>query len=222
MKVCTDACLFGAWSAKKIKQLVPGTVSVLDIGTGTGLLSLMAAQSTSAIIDAIEIDQDAAKQAAENFLLSPWKHRLRSIHTSINDFDKSKRYDFIISNPPFYENDLKSTDEVRNAAMHDSELTFQQLIESINQHLTNGGYATVMLPFQRTVSFEVLAKESGLYIVEKLSVRQSPEHSFFRNLLLLSRNKPTSEIKGELSIHDNNRNYTPQFINLLKDYYFNL
>lgn len=101
MKVCTDACLFGAWTVSKIIKIAPYCKSIIDIGAGTGLLSLIAAQKTAAGIDAVEIDQLAYGQAASNFNQSPWKNRLTAVHSSILEFDNRIKYDFIISNPPF-------------------------------------------------------------------------------------------------------------------------
>ena len=99
MKVTTDACLFGAWCAEEISQTT--STQLLDIRTGTGLLSLMIAQKNSLKIDAIEIDEEAAQQASENMVLSPWKENSNVIHEDIGAFHTGKKYDCIVSNPPF-------------------------------------------------------------------------------------------------------------------------
>ena len=101
MKVCTDACLFGAWVANKLVQNKITAKNILDIGCGTGLLSLMLAQKTNAVIDSVEIDASAFDQAKQNISLSSWKEKIQLYHNSINNFEPLTRYDFIICNPPF-------------------------------------------------------------------------------------------------------------------------
>lgn len=114
MKVCTDACLFGAYAANQLIFINPA--ECLDIGTGTGLLSLMLAQKIPANIDAVEIEYASYSQAKGNFEHSPWREQLNVFHTDINQFQSEKKYNCIISNPPFFEKDLKSEDEKKNAA----------------------------------------------------------------------------------------------------------
>src|SRR4026209_2804349 len=112
MKVTTDACLFGAWVAREVESKKLKADNVLDIGTGTGLLTLMFAQkNTEASILAIEIDKEAAEQAAENAEASPWKDRIQIVNADVIAFPFNKKYDLIISNPPFYENELRSGSE---------------------------------------------------------------------------------------------------------------
>src|ERR1700749_3701473 len=113
MKVCTDACIFGAFAANIVRR-TSNIIRILDIGTGTGLLSLMLAQQADVIIDAIEIDADAYQQAQDNFTASPWKERLTVINKDILAFTVNKKYDGIISNPPFFENDLLSDNQEKN------------------------------------------------------------------------------------------------------------
>lgn len=109
MKVTTDACLFGAWVANEIINGVGQSENLLDVGTGTGLLSLMIVEKNPKLfIDAIEIDQDACKQANENRLGSPWHKQINIIEADARNFSSARQYDSIISNPPFYENELNS------------------------------------------------------------------------------------------------------------------
>jgi tRNA1Val (adenine37-N6)-methyltransferase len=222
MKVCTDSCLFGAWTAARIHKWMPDTGNILDIGTGTGLLSLMLAQQTKASIYAVELNPAAAAQAEANFAQSPWKDRLKVIHSSINDYVSSKRYDLIISNPPFYEDDLRSPDNNRNAAMHDTTLTLPDLISSVNTYLADDGSASILIPFHRTGELETAAFRSGMHVTERLYIRQTPSHNYFRTIMFLSKYQSSGEKESEMTIHDANRNYTPEFVELLREYYLKL
>ena len=220
MKVCTDACILGAFTANKMNG--PVIKNTLDIGSGTGLLSLMLAQKINTTIDSIEINQDAAKQAAENISGSPWSENIRVIHISLQDFTPRKKYDLIICNPPFYENDLKSNDEIKNVAKHDTTLKLDELISFVKKYLDIEGNFFLLLPFHRTAYLDRAANDHGLFIHEKLLVKQSPTHNYFRSITMLSKNKPETVIINELIVHDSERQYTPMFQALLKDYYFKL
>ena len=219
MKVCTDACLFGAWAADSLQN--KPVESLLDIGAGTGLLSLLLAQKTTAVIDAVEIDADAFAQAKENFLQSPWKERLHIINTDITGFSAGKKYDCIISNPPFFEADLKSPQQNKNAAKHDTRLTLPVLLQQVNQLLNKDGYFAVLLPCHRVDYFITESLQHNLFCIEKVLVRQTPKHTYFRGMLLFSANK-TETANKEICIKDGLGNYTPEFISLLKEYYLHL
>ncbi len=171
MKVCTDACLFGALVADQVKT--KASTNILDIGTGTGLLSLMLAQRVPALIDAVEIDEAAYQQAKENFEQSPWKERLSIFNTDILKFDAGKKYDCIISNPPFFENDLKSSDKNKNAAKHDTTLTLEQLLQTVQKLLNEDGSFAVLLPYHRIEECILLAEKIGLYLNKKVLVKQT-------------------------------------------------
>jgi tRNA1Val (adenine37-N6)-methyltransferase len=219
MKVTTDACLFGAIAANEIKKT--GSHVVLDIGSGTGLLSLMIAQKNNTAIDAIEIDEAAYQQAKENFAASPWVERLHAIHTNAIYFTPNKKYDAIISNPPFFENNLKSGNEKKNAAKHDTTLTLEHLIQIVDTHLTQKGIFAVLLPYHRTEEFIATAKEAALHLTKKILVKQTPAHNYFRGILFFSRTK-TEPQQQELIIKDEQQHYTKDFTELLKEYYLYL
>lgn len=222
MKVCTDACLFGSLLPTSCNG--EGVKHVLDIGAGTGLLSLMYAQKNpDAIIDAVEIDKAAAIQARENFEASPWNERLNVYHCSIQQLDNSMdhQYDLIISNPPFFENDLKSDDAKRNLALHSSELSLEELLTAVNKHLTEEGCFAVLLPYRRNDYFAQLATGHGYFLREKILVKQTPQHNYFRSILLFSR-QPANTVQKEIIVTAKEGAYTPEFTTLLKDYYLNL
>ncbi|MEO6731713.1 MAG: methyltransferase [Ferruginibacter sp.] len=221
MKVCTDACIFGAFVAHHINRLEKPPNNILDIGTGTGLLSLMLAQKTNATIDAIEIDQAAFQQATDNFERSIWKNRLNIFNTDATQFHSAKKYDCIISNPPFFEGDLKSGDKKKDAAKHDTTFTLQQLLHIADAHLDTDGFFAVLLPFHRVDFFIEIATAANYYLNEQLLVQHTSDHPFFRGILIFSHTKTIGPC-SKLAIKNADGNYTAQFIDLLKDYYLHL
>jgi len=216
MKICTDACLFGAWLSTHVT--ISSMQSILDIGTGTGLLSLMVAQQSSAMIDAIEIDEAAAQQAKMNFEASPWKEKLNLVIGDIRKVVFTKKYDLVIANPPFFANDLKSENNKRNLALHSSALSLEDLLLVTVHVLSEDGKLAVILPIHRAEDFESKAARHDLYIEEKVWVKQTVKHPWFRVLLLFSRH-PSISIGKEIAIKDESNNYTEAFVVLLKDYY---
>ena len=217
MKVTTDACLFGAFSADK---KLPAK-AVLDIGGGTGLLTLMLAQKMPAQLYTIEKDDDAFRQMEQNVDVSPWKERIHIIHGDILEYDFEQRFDFVITNPPFYENELRSPDTRKNMAMHDVTLTLEKLVVILEELVSESGSFGILLPYFRSAAFINLAADHGFYLQEHLQVRQTTRHGFFRSMLLFSR-VPSETVVQELSIKDENGNYHEAFRHLLKDYYLYL
>ena len=221
MKVCTDACLFGAYTADQIAEGKLSATNILDIGTGTGLLSLMLAQQTASAIDAVEIDKASYYQARENFEESPWKERLSIFNSDILQFSSTKKYDLVISNPPFFEKDLKSDDAKKNAAKHDSTLTLQQLLDVVVKYLDEDGVFAVLLPYHRINYCVEEAEKTGLYLSKKVLIKQTPLHAWFRGILFFSKHQ-TAAVKEEISIRDKMGDYTGKFMDLLTDYYLYL
>lgn len=222
MKVTTDACLFGGLLPASTEGIA---VSALDIGTGTGLLSLMFAQKNpTAVIDAIEMDADAAKQAAENVEASPWSNRIKIIRANAREFDYRKKYDVIISNPPFYEKELKGDNIKKNLAHHNEGLLLPELAEIIKKNLAPGGRFYLLLPYKRNEEVKKLFTGLRLPVQQVTLVKQSVRHDYFRMVL---EGKPetgeqTVTMTGEISIKDDKDLYTPEFVRLLKDYYLHL
>ncbi len=220
MKVCTDACLFGAFVADRF-QRTSSKFRVLDIGSGTGLLSLMLAQqNSSAQIDAVEIDKGAAEQSKENFKGSPWKDRLHIHNQPIQEFGINT-YDLIISNPPFYENDLKSENIKRNLALHSSALGLDDLLDVIQKHIATHGKFAVLLPYHRSANFINHALLKDLHLEEDVSVKQTSKHPYFRSMLLFGRSKVLAK-HSDICIKEKNDVYSDEFTELLKDYYLKL
>jgi tRNA1Val (adenine37-N6)-methyltransferase len=221
MKVTTDACLFGGWVAAKLSEVKPATLDILDVGTGTGLLSLMLAQKITASIDAIEMDKDSFEQARENIIHSPWKEHIQIMEGNALNHPFLKKYDIVISNPPFYENELRTSSEKKNLARHEG-LSLEELLGLIGNILQPQGKFYLLLPFKR--ENEVLGSlgKFGLAIQEIVYIRQSVSHDFFRIMLSGCIAPGKSLSQSELSIKNEQDEYTEEFIEILKDYYLHL
>jgi len=222
LKVSTDSCIFGAWIAKKMVRSERHISGCLDIGAGSGLLMLMLAQQFQGTIDGIEIDPASCEQATENIAASPWYNRLRVFNNDVKLFSLPHRYDLIISNPPFYEGDLKSSNRRYNFAKHDDGLTLQDLLEVAERNLSAKGLFALLLPFHRAAWFEAQAANYELFVHEQLLIRQSLQHPYFRAALLLGRKNNGHVKKEELIIRRSPEAYAHGFIELLKDYYLHL
>ena len=214
LKVCTDACLFGAWVAHQLTSNPPATI--LDIGTGTGLLSLQLAQKLpSAVIDAVELDPAAAVQATQNAAATNFNIQVHN--TDIKNYS-SKKYQHIISNPPFFENDLKSEHALKNQAMHSTTLTLQNLFSCVDDLLEPLGSFSVLLPFARANEVEALAQSHGFSVTHKAEVQQTPNHTPFRVMYIFSKTAFVTASETSIVIKENDQ-YTPAFTSYLKDYY---
>lgn len=167
MRICTDAVLFGAMA-----PVNPGD-RVLDIGTGTGVLALMATQLGAAKVTAVELTQEAFQEADINFNNSPWVDRLEAVHQDIQSFalTANRQYDLIISNPPFFENHLKTVDTLRNSARHTDQLPFADLIGIAEQLLSPQGLFYLLLPAHAVAKFSALALAAGFYLINQTDFR---------------------------------------------------
>ena len=218
MKVSTEACILGAWIAGQKK----GAMTVLDIGSGTGLLMLMLAQQWQGVFHGIEIDHPAAGQLRENIDRSPWKDRCQVFEGDVRNYPLPVAYDFIITNPPFYEQQLKSNELAINLARHSDSLSLEELLTVIDTHLSDEGRFGIILPTGRAVQFENMAKENGFILIEKLEISHSASHTPIRSILHFGRKENGREKHSTLHIRDSAGNYTADFIELLKDYYLYL
>lgn len=220
MKVGTDGVLLGAWS-----PIPKNTFSVLDIGAGTGLLSLILAQRTEAEqIDAIEIDEKAYEQCVENFENSKWADRLFCYHAGLDEFleeMEDESFDLIISNPPFYTDDYKSENKSRDLARFEDALPFDELIESAANLLSEFGVFSVIIPFKEEEKFIALAKEFQLFPFKITRVKGTPTSEIKRSLLAFTWDEQIT-ITDELVIEIARHKYTPEYIELTKEFYLKM
>ena len=192
----------------------------LDTGTGTGLLSLMVRQKSEVEIEAVEIDAEAAVQAAENVEASGFGG-IRVLHQDLRSFNPGRTYDFIISNPPFYEDDLASGKAQKDTAHHSGHLKLDELLLFVKGHLSPKGSFFLLMPYKRHDELMQKLPSHKLFISHKIIVRQSTRHRPFR-LMLRCTPSQVDKIENEISIRDEANNYTGEFVDLLKDYYLYL
>jgi tRNA1Val (adenine37-N6)-methyltransferase len=219
MKIGTDGVLLGAWT-----PLINNPLNVLDIGAGTGILSLMLAQRSYAEqIDAIEIDENAYEQCVENFEASPWGDQLFCFHAGLDEFvdEPEDEYDLIISNPPFYSEDFKTDDSQRDLARFQDALPFEELIEAAALLLSDNGIFSVIIPFKEEAKFVSMCKELELFPLKITRVKGTPTSEIKRSLLAFSRIEQTPLI-DELTIEISRHHYTPEYIELTKDFYLKM
>ena len=216
MKVCTDSCVFGA------AVVVAGAERILDIGTGTGLLALMVAQRSGAVVEAVEINAAAQQQAAANFSQSPWADRLKLHPVSLQEFAASnqQQYDVILSNPPFFLSSLKSDNAAKNTAKHTGELLFEDILSFAQRHLTPGGKLYLLLPPAEAQHFAQLATNYQLYLCNTLEVYTRVDGKCIRHIQTYTFHPAPVPVKQTLYIREKDTvTYTQDFTNLLRDYY---
>ena len=229
MKIGTDGVLLGAWT-----PIDNNPFSILDIGTGTGIIALMLAQRSAAEqIDALEIDEDAYEQATDNFENSPWNDRLFCFHAGLDEFveeleddpsdsELAQQYDLIVSNPPFYSEDYKSSNDQRDLARFQDAMPFEELIEAAALLLSENGIFSVITPFKEEENFLALAKEYELYPIKITRLKGTPTTETKRSLLAFSRNSVSNFPVDELIIETERHIYTAGYIALTKDFYLRM
>lgn len=217
MKVSTDACILGAWTS-----INNDVQYALDIGAGTGLLSLMLAQKNEQIhIDAVEIDDDAYIQANENIQSSEWADRIKVHKGDVNTISFLKQFDLIICNPPFFNKSLLSPNEQRNAARHTISLSYEQLLMAIDKNLSEKGNAFILLPYKEGKEFEALLINSDWHVNCRLHIHARVNSAPNRIIIVCSKREDEAETE-ELYIKDENNNYTERFRELMSPYYLAL
>ena len=215
MKVGTDGVLLGAWTQ-------PGDADyILDVGTGTGLIALMMAQNSEAVIHAIDIDGEACLQAGENFRRSQWADRIKVFHTSLQHYAAISlvRYDLIVSNPPFFIDAHKALSEARNIARHlDETLSIPELLYGVKKLLGPKGRFCVIFPQKEALRFLEYATTHGLYVTQITRVKTKVEKQEKRMMMEFSLVlKPFSE--DEIVIQEEDLTFTREYVELTSEFY---
>ena len=216
--MCTESCLFGALID------LGDAKSILDIGTGTGLLPLMLAQKfPDAHFTGLEIDPVATKEASFNFQNSPWANRLTAKQADINAYQPESLYEVIVSNPPFFPDHLLGPDPKKNAALHTTSLSFKELAFSVNRlSLEDGAFWCLLPPYQMAQLAEEMAA-LGWYPTQQIAIHNSAEKPVFRIVCQFIKGKPSTVLSSKtLAIRTFQNEYTPEFIALLQPYYLHL
>jgi tRNA1Val (adenine37-N6)-methyltransferase len=215
MKVGTDGVLTGTWAT------CSNVTTILDTGTGSGLIALILAQRSPAKIDAIDIDENACKQAQVNFKNSPFGNRLQVYFSSLQDFSPERKYDLIVSNPPYFSNSLPSPDKGRTLSRHNNTLPFEDMIKKSRSLLSSEGKLAFIVPFDAFNNIHPIAAESRLFLSRKTVVFPLRNRPPKRILLEYSTTYSPIE-ENELFIEQSHSVYSKEYIALTKDFYLKM
>ena len=232
MKVNTDGVLLGA-----AMTILPSDRTMLDVGTGTGTIALMAAQRLSSAIlnsssvilnevknpriDAIDIDEASASEASANFINSPWNSILKAHHLPLEEFAASAEtvYDLIFSNPPYFEDSLTAPDERKSTARHTSDgLSYRDILEFAKDRLSENGRVSLVLPADQEAALTRYARMCGLHMFRILRVRTVPRKAPSRMIVEFSRSRCAEPAQELLTIQDEGK-YTQEYLSLTRDFY---
>ncbi|MFA6259857.1 MAG: methyltransferase [Bacteroidia bacterium] len=213
MKVGTDSVLLGSF-CDPVKAKI-----ILDIGAGTGLLTLMLAQKSMAHIDAVEPDLAAYSECVLNFEQSSWSDRLNIFHGKIQDFKSTKKYDLIISNPPYYQklHNISIPNKQRSLARHDQELSLEILCREMVQRLNHDGECWLILPVREAITFVDFAKANGLWLKSKINVKPNPKKEINRCILCFTFNECISR-ESFIQLYDQKGSVSKEYVKKTKDY----
>lgn len=217
MKVTSLACIQGAW----IPEIQPK--SILDIGAGTGVLSLMCAQRFGVPIDSVEIEEDAFQQLSENIAESPWPALISPIHSDIRKFagGSLKKYDFIITNPPFYTNQLRSPVAKVNQARHDTSLTLNDLAVVLASLISDHGNISILLPPSARESLSRIASAHGLHIYSEVHIAEQMNRPT-KAIVFLLKKQACTVISEKFYLRQESGEFSEQYIGLMRPYYLHL
>lgn len=216
MKVGTDGCLIGAWAD------FAGCQRVLDVGCGSGLIAIMAAQRSDAHITGVEIDADAARQARSNADNSPWGARIEIVNSDFLSYITRERFDAIVSNPPFFKNSLKCPEERRNAARHDTTLPCASMLRHAASLLVEGGTLSVVIPSDMLAEWCDEALFKGLSPRRIARVHTLPHKQAKRVLLELVKGAHPVPDVTDLILEDRPGEYSKEAKLLMQDFYLKI
>ena len=220
MKVGTDGVLLGAWAQVPIYEQPTPHPSVLDVGTGTGLIALMLAQRyPDAKIVGIDIDEASVEQAKENVESTPFKTQIAILEQDFSNIDSfSNKYDLIVSNPPFYTEDTLGGKEARDKARHTTSLPFETLVKNTAKLLSKSGLFSVIIPFQSAADFISICVANRLYLTRRLNIRSKETKPFNRVMLEFSTTIQPADT-SILTLYDAHHERTPEYTQLTQDFY---
>ena len=212
MKVGTDGVLLGAWARCEDAE------RILDIGTGTGVIALqMAQRNLAAQVQAVEIDETAAKRARANFDMSPWAERLTVEQTAVQEFAPSEKFDLIISNPPYFVDSLLPPDAKRSTARHTNDLTFEELDIAVCRLLDDNGRFALILP---VTEFEKYLALTHLHLVRRCDIHPIEGGAVKRIMGEFAKHKTPEIMHENIAIERGRRgDYTDEYRALTKDFY---
>ena len=215
LRVGTDAMLLGSWAQ-------PGSaLKILDIGTVCGVLALMMAQQSDATVEGIDIDLPSVHEATANFSQSPWNKRLTAVHSSLGDFSMNTDncYDFIITNPPFFSNSLRSPSSRKNNARHEDGMSIGELIATVSKLLSENGRFTVILPTQQAAQCCLLCQETGLKLLRRMIVYPKPAAPAKRIMMEFSKTGISAAAESELTILDTSGKFSNAYLTLTSSFH---
>ena len=216
MKVGTDGCLLGSWAD------VSQCKRILDIGTGSGLVAIMCAQRSNAAIIGVEIDSEAAAQAAENVAHSPWSNRIDIINCDALEYSSAEPFDAIVSNPPFFSSSLKCPDKARTFARHDDSLSCSSLLKKASELLCTGGTLSVVLPHDVLDAWCDEALFKGLSARRITRVRTLPHKAAKRVLIEFVKGAHPLPTVNDFTLEETPGSYSPEACELLRDFYLKI
>lgn len=216
MKVGTDGCLLGGWfdcsQSKKI----------LDIGCGSGLIAIMAAQRSNATITGIEIDDNAARQAQENVNNSPWSDRIKIINKDLLAYSTDERFDTIVSNPPYFSNSLKCDNTARTMARHNDSLNNDDFFKKSKELLTDNGKVSIIIPSDLILDWQEVANKNGFHTSRITFIKTTPKKTAKRVLVEFSSNNVKEKKENTLILENSRGVYSDEAKEILRDFYLKI